>query len=99
MLGSGAALRDIPERVGYDRVFLGIEDSFGETFTFERSTSGGDFLCYDGLHRAVPKDTQAVVLRAKHNPNREDNLSRFLLKRIGLDRKASGRTYAVKRTA
>ena len=84
MLGSGAALRDIPERVGYGRAFLGIEDSFGETFTLERSTSGGDFLCYNGLHRAAPK---AVVLRAKHNPNRQDNVSRFLLKRIGLDGK------------
>ena len=87
MLGSGAVLRDIPERVGYDRAFLGIEDSFGETFTLERSTSGGDFLCYDGLHRAAPKDIQGVVLRAKHNPNRQDNVSRFLLKRIGLDGK------------
>ncbi len=87
MLGSGATLRDIPERVGYDRVLLGVEDSFGQSFTFERSTSGGDFLCYEGLHREVPANVQGVVLRAKHNPNREDNLSRFLLKKIGLDSK------------
>lgn len=87
MLGAGGNLRDIPERVGYDRVLLGVEDSFGEAFTFARSTSGGDFLYYEGLHREMPANVQGVVLRAKHNPNREDNLSRFLLRKIGLDGK------------
>ena len=41
MLGSSTGLRDIPERVGYDTVFLGMEDSNGQTFTLERSTTGG----------------------------------------------------------
>jgi hypothetical protein len=83
MLGAGADLRDIPERVGYDRVFLGI-DSGGETFTLERSTSGGQFRCYSGLHSGVPNDIEPIILAAKHNPTRRDNLSTFLLEKIEL---------------
>jgi hypothetical protein len=45
MLGSSADLRDIPERVGYDRIFLAIEYGEGDTFTLERSTSGGQLRC------------------------------------------------------
>ena len=82
MLGSSSELRDIPERVGYDRVFLGIEDGKGDTFTLERSASGGQFRWYEGLHFEVPKEIQAKVLAAKHNPTRDDNLSTFLLERI-----------------
>jgi len=33
MLGSSKDLRDIPERVGYNRVWLGIEDTDGNNFT------------------------------------------------------------------
>jgi uncharacterized coiled-coil DUF342 family protein len=85
MLGSGKELRDIPERVGFDRVFLGIEEQrSNDSFTLERSTSGGDFRCYQGLHFDVPAEEEPLVLRAKHNPKREDNLSTYLLSKIGL---------------
>lgn len=84
MLGASSSLRDIPERVGYDRVFLGIEDNFGETFTLERSTAGGNYRRYDGLHFGVPEGLQAATLRAKHNPMQDDNLSMYLLGKIGL---------------
>jgi hypothetical protein len=87
MLGSSTELRDIPERVGYDRMFLGIEDGDGNTFTLERSASGGQFRWYEGLHFGVPKDVQAKVLAAKYNPTRRDNLSNFLLEKIGLSGK------------
>jgi len=87
MLGSSTELRDIPERVGYDRMFLGIEDGDGNTFTLERSASGGQFRWYEGLHFSVPKDIEAKVLVAKHNPTRPDNLSTFLLEKIGLSGK------------
>src|SRR5665811_896157 len=38
MLGSGAALRDIPERQGYDHVLLGITTASGKDYTLIRST-------------------------------------------------------------
>src|SRR4030081_2813555 len=74
MLGSSSELRDIPERVGYDRIFLGVEDGDGNMFTLERSASGGQFRRYEGLHLGVPTNVEAKVLIAKYNPTRRDNL-------------------------
>ena len=87
MLGWSGDLRDIPERSGYDRVFLGVEDGQGDAFTLERATSGGEFRCYEGLHLGVPEGAEPKILSAKHNPNNEENLSTFLLKRVGLSGK------------
>ncbi len=85
MLGGSAQLKDIPERVGYDRILLGIEAADGVSFTLERSVQGGNFNRYGGLITTLPVDAEGELLRAKHNPNREDNLSRQLLGLIGLD--------------
>ncbi|MBK7491758.1 MAG: hypothetical protein IPI17_06945 [Nitrosomonas sp.] len=84
MMGSSKELRDIPERVGYDRIWLGVEQKDGETFTIERSTSGGQYRCYKGLHDSTPEDIESLVLSPKHNPTNEKNLSNFLLNKIGL---------------
>src|SRR5262245_47943107 len=51
MLGGGQELRDIGERIGYDRVFLGIETIEGDEFTLERSADGGSFRNYQGLFK------------------------------------------------
>jgi hypothetical protein len=100
MLGASADLRDIPERVGYDRIFLGVEDGEGGSFTLERSASVGQFRCYEGLHLAEPHGLEARSLAAKHNPTRPDNISTFLLDKIGLAgkrvrRNASGDTSSL----
>ena len=97
MLGSSKPLRDIPERVGYESMFLGIEESDGSLFTLERATAGGGFRCYEGLHKARPQDLEAKTLGARHNPNNHENVSMFLLGKIGLSGKrirknASGET-------
>ena len=84
MLGSSKPLRDIPERVGYETIFLGIEESDGSLFTLERATAGGRFRCYEGLHKARPRDLEAKTLSAKHNPTNHENVSMFLLGKIGL---------------
>lgn len=84
MLGSSKPLRDIPERVGYETIFLGIEESDGALFTLERATAGGGFRCYEGLHTTRPLDVDAKKLGPKHNPTNHDNVSMFLLQRIGL---------------
>src|SRR4051794_22266373 len=50
MLGGKGPLRDVPEREGYDRVLLGLENLRGKTFTIHRSTAGGIFKLFEGLH-------------------------------------------------
>src|SRR5438067_1113927 len=49
MLGGGQELRDINQRIGYDRILLGLETVDGDPFTLQRSTEGGNFLLYSGL--------------------------------------------------
>jgi predicted nucleic acid-binding Zn-ribbon protein len=85
MLGGGQPLRDIPERVGYDRVLLGIEALGGQTFTVWRSMEGGGFKLYEGLHEMPPADdVQHKVLGEQHSDKNETNLSWFLLGLCGL---------------
>src|SRR3954467_7290716 len=68
MLGGRTALRDIPERVGYDRILLGIETMEGEQFTLSRSTEGGNFRLYTGLFIDLPPpETEARELADQHS--------------------------------
>ncbi len=84
MLGGRGPLREFPEREGYDRVLLGLGSTSGESFTLQRSTGGGGFLKVEGLHdREFPQEGVSE-LREAHDDRKEDNLSRFLLKTIGL---------------
>jgi len=84
MMGAGGDLRDIPERVGYDRIFLGFQLEDRKKFTFERSTSGGDFKYYSGLHTSVPDGLEPKILKAKHSAKNENTVSAFLLNEINL---------------
>jgi len=86
MLGGSHELRDIPERIGYDRIYLGIEFN-KEEFTFVRATSGGNYQFFNGLHYSLPTDEQHSVLSAKHSVDNENNISNFLLTKIGLNGK------------
>lgn len=87
MLGGKPPLRDIPERVGYDRVFLGIETSDGELFTLIRSTEGGSFQLYSGLHEVPPEKSDSRDLNEKHSDKNDANLSSFLLSKCSLSDK------------
>lgn len=88
MLGGKTALRDIPERVGYDRVLLGIETMDGEQFTLSRSADGGHFRLFTGLYlEPPPADTEARELADQHSDRSADNLSSFLLEKCGLNAK------------
>ncbi len=88
MLGGKPPLRDIPERIGYDRILLGLETLAGEQFTLLRSVDGGAFRSYAGLHFSVPADGAEVVELADiHNEKNANNLSMFLLQKCALDGK------------
>lgn len=82
MLG-GSKLRQIPERTPYDEIQLELEVGTTETWRFHRAMQGGHF-------RAInlgENGSQETVLRQQHGHNRTDNLSGFLLDKIGLNAK------------
>jgi len=88
MLGAGTKLKDIPERVGYDSVLLGLTTAGGKDYTIHRSINGGGFRRYDGLLTAIPDDQKAgKALSAAHTTKNYNNLSHWLLQEIGLDNK------------
>src|SRR5256885_11908452 len=58
MLGGKPPLRDIPERVGYDLILLGLETLDGKAFTLWRSMDGGGFRLYEDLHQTDRKSTR-----------------------------------------
>jgi predicted nuclease with TOPRIM domain len=85
MLGGKTALRDIPERIGYDRVLLGIETIGGDQFTLSRSADGGHFRLFTGLHlQPPPPHTEARELACQHSDRTSSNLSSFLLEQCDL---------------
>ncbi|MEQ1804828.1 MAG: hypothetical protein ABL900_05570 [Burkholderiaceae bacterium] len=88
MLGGKPPLREFPERVGYDRILLGIETLGGSLYTVVRSVDGGSFLLYEGLHEIVPgDDVQPRALGEQHSEKNDANLSSFLLALCGLANK------------
>lgn len=80
MLG-GSSLKEIPESAAYGEIALEIGTINGEDWRFRRATSGGDFKLTN-LNAADNSET--IVLKQKHAHDRTDNLSGFLLDRIGL---------------
>jgi predicted nuclease with TOPRIM domain len=77
MLG-GSDLKEIPERIGYAAINLDLCCTDGSPWRFERAISGGDFALTEG-------DTQAKIkLRQSHVQARTDNVSGYLLNKIGL---------------
>ena len=80
-LGSGDLPKEIPETEGYSSVVLEIEaNSDQRGYSLERSLRGGEVLC-----KTVGQPDR--VLAAKHQGDREDTVSQFLLGLSGLDAK------------
>lgn len=75
MLG-GSELKVIPEREGYSAIDLGLSSTEGGSWAFERAISGGDFILRQG--------DLTEKLRQSHAHERIDNVSGFLLAKIGL---------------
>lgn len=76
MLG-GSVLKEIPERVGYSTIDLDMTCTNGTRWRLERATSGGDFALFES------PETPAK-LRQSHAHNRTDNVSGYLLNKLGL---------------
>lgn len=77
MLG-GAELRTFDEVKEYDRISLSIESGSGDRWSLQRALSGGGF-------KLVENDQdQSIVLKSNHSHGTTDNLSGFLLEKLGL---------------
>ncbi|MBJ6720326.1 AAA family ATPase [Bacillus sp. PR5] len=79
MLG-GSTLKEIPERAGYGEAALELATSLGENWLLQRATSGGDFKLTD----LNIKGAEPTILKQSHAHDRTDNVSGFLLGKIGL---------------
>lgn len=77
MLG-GSELRKIDELQDYDRITLSLESSSGEEWSLERAISGGGFKLIEC------DQCESIVLKATHSHGSTDNLSGFLLDKLGL---------------
>lgn len=82
MLG-GKELREIPERTPFGEIQLDFEVGNTEKWRFHRSISGGNFFAND-----LYKDTTTeATLKWQHGHGKTDNLSGFLLDKLGLNGK------------
>ena len=80
MLG-GSALKEIPERTKYDQLNLCLAAVGDEEFKLQRSMSGGNFKLFD---LSQGDDAEPKTLKQNHAHDKTDNLSGYLLDRIGL---------------
>ncbi|MDO6537961.1 hypothetical protein Q4524_05165 [Alteromonas stellipolaris] len=87
MLGTEKPLKELPEHEGYDQVILGVEFSKSDHFTFVRSIEGGDYECFEGLHKRKPLDIEPVILRAKSETKKIKSISSFILEKVNLSNK------------
>lgn len=79
MLG-GSDLRQVPERMPYADIYLDVAIGADEIWQFRRATSGGNFAAKN-LNNT---EAEEKVLRRQHAHDRTDNMSGFLLDKIGL---------------
>jgi hypothetical protein len=77
MFGGNRELPDIQERRPYQRLQLDLALSTGEHLVLERALAGGDFL-------VSINGSQPAAWSARHNKNNEENLSNYLLNRLGM---------------
>ena len=84
MFGGAKDLRDIPERVGYERIRLGLKLATDDDFTFERSVDGGGYILYEGILDEHNKASGGERIKQKHAHGVTDNISGWLLSNVGL---------------
>lgn len=77
-------LKKIEESKGYDTVYLEIRTYDEKPITIMRSFDSNEiYVSYSNINEINP--SSIIKLKSKHEPNREDNISKFLLKLIGIN--------------
>lgn len=87
MFGAKGPLKDIPQAVGYDQILLALQFSASDIITARRSMDGGKFEVFEGEFSDELPETEGQVLSETHSSKDSDNLSAFLLGKIGLNDK------------
>lgn len=84
MLGGKGPLTDIPQSNGYGQAMLAMTFEDGSKHTVRRSMDGGAFEIFEGLYSDSLPKKEGHILSETHSERDEDNLSAFLLSKIGL---------------
>lgn len=86
MLGSSKTPKNIDEAKGYSSIYLEIKDCNNQYYTLESDLKGGGYKCYK---TRIPSRNSCdfTVLKRKHNPDKSETISAFLLSLIGLYQK------------
>ncbi|PTW48888.1 hypothetical protein C8J25_101388 [Sphingomonas faeni] len=87
MFGGSVPLPGIEQRVDYDALWMGLVLPDGKHVTVYRAASGGAFKIFDGLLTSTPSGEEGQLLQAQHDAKRPDNLSQYLLTKIGMSGK------------
>lgn len=77
----GSTLKEIPERVPYSSANMSFNFSATDRWTVKRALAGGNF---ELVSSTADGDGTAIKLKQQHAHNRTDNMSGFLLDKIGL---------------
>lgn len=80
----GKKLREIPELNDYDKARIAIESSEKGSWTFERSTQGGNYRIFEGNIEVSTDVNEVGTIKVKHAAGKEDNISGWLLGVINL---------------
>lgn len=85
MLGA-SELKPIPESEGYSRILLGLRVDDGQVMTLSRGLADSTIDVFNRDVRTLTAGPADATLGFRHNPASQGNISRYLLKRLGIDR-------------
>ena len=98
MFGASKFDKDIPQAKSYEGVYLEIRSNDGQVHTLYRALKGGDFRKYDAPLAAIHDAGEGVTLGQRHNPDKLETVSGFLLGLSGLWGKEIRRSKTALRT-
>lgn len=86
MLGSSKTPKKIDEAKSYSSIYLEIRDCNNQYYTLESDLKGGGYKCYKA-RISSRNSCEFTVLKRKHDPDKNETISAFLLSLIGLYQK------------
>jgi hypothetical protein len=84
MLGA-SELKPIPESEGYSRILLGLRVDDGRVMTLSRGLEDSTIDVFNHDVRTLTAGPADATLNFRHNPKSQTNISRYLLKTLGID--------------
>lgn len=84
MFGASSPPKEINESKGYKTIYLEISKYDGRIRTLERSLTDSEVKLYKCKIDDISTSTNSINLKSKHNAEKEDNISSYLLKMIGI---------------